>query len=307
MIFSTVEIQNARKDWLDNLSNVRRLSPHTISSYERDTRQFFLFLQKHLGKEIELRDLEKLTIIDFRSFLAMRHKLGTSARSQARMLASLRAFFLFLDRRGLAKVPAIAYVKNPKQKQLLPKALDANKAKNMLSKEFQDEKEPWVEARNIAILTLLYGCGLRLSEALAIKSGELLGSETTIRIVGKGNKTRILPILPIIHEAIAEYRKQCPYSLNLHEPLFRGVRGGPIHPGIVQRFVRDLRARMQLNKYTTPHALRHSFATHLLSNGADLRSIQQLLGHVNLSTTQIYAKVNAEQMKSLYDNLHPRA
>ncbi|WP_370931404.1 tyrosine recombinase XerC [Bartonella sp. DGB1] len=307
MTFFSTEIQKARQAWLSYLMNVSRLSSCTISAYEIDTRQFLSFLQNHKGKQITLQELELLTLVDFRAFLARRHAKGINANSQRRLLAALRSFFMFLDKRYFIKVPAIDLVKPPRQKKILPKILDVEKTKQLISIDSQLEKAKWIELRNIAILTLLYGTGLRISEALQIRVKDLLGNEASIRITGKGGKVRILPILPIIHQLIADYKLHCPYPLIEDSPLFVGVRGGKLHAGIVQRFVRDLRDRLQLNKSITPHALRHSFATHLLSGGADLRSIQQLLGHSSLSTTQIYTQIDMQQTKQIYKKLHPRS
>ncbi|EBV3600046.1 tyrosine recombinase XerC, partial [Salmonella enterica subsp. enterica serovar Virchow] len=208
---------------------------------------------------------------------------------------------------GLANSAGAAALRAPKQPKSLPKPLTVADARRVVSQGEQLAEEPWIAARNAAILTLLYGLGLRISEALGLKGGDLLPGENVVRIIGKGGKTRMVPVLPLAHQAVAAYREHCPYHLGADGPLFRGAKGGPLNPAIVQREMARLRSAMDLPDTATPHALRHSFATHLLGRGGDLRTIQELLGHASLSTTQIYTGVDTARLLDVYDQAHPRA
>ncbi|MGB3898671.1 MAG: tyrosine recombinase XerC, partial [Mesorhizobium sp.] len=214
----------------------------------------------------------------------------------------------FLERRGVVNAAGAAALRAPKQPKSLPKPLTAADAKRVVSIEGQLAEEPWIAARNAAILTLLYGSGLRISEALGLLGGDLASpDETVLRITGKGGKTRLTPVLPVVLKAVAEYRRLCPYHLGAEGPLFRGARGGPLNPAIVQREMAKLRSALNLPDTATPHALRHSFATHLLGRGGDLRTIQELLGHASLSTTQVYTGVDTARLLEIYEDAHPRA
>lgn len=294
----------ARLRWLDHLAQTRRLSGNTIEAYERDTRQFLVFLCGHLGAPARLADLDALRTADFRAFLARRRSGGTGARALARGLAGLRSFFAFLDRNGLARASVIDAVATPKLPKSLPKPIAVQDALAIADGDAPGHAEPWIEARDTAILTLLYGGGLRLSEALALTSGEVAGDRSNLRIFGKGGKTRIVPLIAPMIEAVNRYRALSPYLLAEDSLLFRGARGGPLNPALVQRRMRQLRGSLGLAETATPHALRHSFATHLLASGADLRSIQELLGHASLSTTQIYTAVDAGQIMKAYRQSH---
>ncbi len=246
-----------------------------------------------------LAALEALGPADFRAYLAARAQDGIGRSSTARALSTLRGFFRFLDRRGFAKNAALAAVRTPKLPRSVPKPLSAEDARLALERIVALAEAPWIGQRDLAILTLLYGCGLRLSEALGLMRGEAPLEPGMLSITGKGRKTRLVPV--------AAYLALCPHRLAAKGPLFVGVRGGPLNPRLVQRQMQRLRALLGLPETATPHALRHSFATHLLAGGGDLRSIQELLGHASLSTTQRYTAVDAERLLAVYERAHPRA
>jgi integrase/recombinase XerC len=292
--------------WYAWLAAERRASAHTLDAYARDLAAFLTFLSDHLGGEPGVAALAALTPADFRAFLAQRNARGLSRSSTARSLSTLRNFFRFLDRRGVAHNPAIAAVKTPRLPRSVPKALREDDALEAIRTIGETHDEPWLAARDTALLLLLYGCGLRLGEALALNCGDVPKGDT-LRVVGKGRKERIVPVLPVVKAALADYRRQCPYPPEAAAPLFVGARGKPLNPGVVQRQLRRVRARLGLEDTATPHALRHSFATHLLAKGGDLRTIQELLGHASLSTTQRYTAVDAAHLTKVYRRAHPRA
>ncbi|MBS9722264.1 tyrosine recombinase XerC [Tianweitania sp. BSSL-BM11] len=300
------DLVQARLEWLDGLARERRLSPLTVDAYERDTRQFLHFLTNHLGGPPGIKDVADLQSTDLRAFLTQRRGDGAGARTLGRGMAGLRSFLRFLERRGLANAASASAMRTPKQPKSLPKPLTATDAIRVVSAGEQLAEEPWIAARNAAVLTLLYGAGLRISEALGLPAGALTGREQTLRITGKGGKTRMVPVLVAAQEAVAAYRRLCPYHLAADEPLFRGARGGTLQAAIVQREMQRMRAALGLPDTATPHALRHSFATHLLGRGGDLRTIQELLGHASLSTTQIYTGVDSARLLDIYQSAHPR-
>jgi integrase/recombinase XerC len=306
LIPAKADLQKARQDWLTALANERRLSHETVEAYERDSRQFLQFLTGHNGGPPGLADIASLRTADLRGFLAHRRTAGAGARTLGRGLAGIRSLLRFLERRGLANAAGAAALRAPRQPKSLPKPLTADDARRVVSLGEQLAEEPWIAARNAAVLTLLYGSGLRISEALAIKAGEMPGAGV-LRVTGKGGKTRLAPVLPLAQKAVAEYRRLCPYHLDPDGLLFRGARGGPLNPAIIQREMRKLRSALNLPDTATPHALRHSFATHLLGRGGDLRTIQELLGHASLSTTQVYTGVDTARLLEIYDSAHPRA
>ena len=306
LIAAKPDLQKARQDWLTSLADERRLSPETVEAYERDSRQFLQFLTGHNGGPPGLPDIAALRPADLRGFLAHRRTGGAGARTLGRGLAGIRSLLRFLERRGLANAAGATALRAPRQPKSLPKPLTASDARRVVSAGEQLAEVPWIAARNAAVLTLLYGSGLRISEALAIKAGDLPGAGV-LRVTGKGGKTRLAPVLPAAQQAVAEYRRLCPYHLDANDLLFRGARGGPLDPAIVQREMRKLRSALNLPDTATPHALRHSFATHLLGGGADLRAIQELLGHASLSTTQRYTSVDAEGLLATWRLAHPRA
>ncbi|WP_455854311.1 tyrosine recombinase XerC [Ensifer canadensis] len=296
-----------RQRWLQGLLQERRLSDNTVDAYERDTRQFLTFLTGHLAGPPRLSDISTLRPADLRGFLAQRRKGGAGARTLGRGLAGLRSFLRYLERIGLANAAGAAAVRSPKQPKSLPKPLTDREALNVVTTDAQLAEEPWVAARNAAVLTLLYGCGLRISEALDLTPGDFAGTPSSLRITGKGGKTRIVPLMAVARDAVATYLKLCPYHAGAGEPMFRGTRGAKLQPAIIQREMQKLRGALGLPDTATPHALRHSFATHLLAGGGDLRTIQELLGHASLSTTQVYTGVDSTRLLEIYDRAHPRA
>jgi len=302
------DLERTAGQWLDHLIHERDYTPKTREAYGRDLEQFTTFLRGRLGHAPCLGDMQALTVKDFRAFLTSRRKAGINSRSLARTLSALRSFFRWLEQRDLAKNRAVLQVARPKVPHSLPKPLTIAKAAELVAPETHDEKSDWIAARDTAVLLLLYGAGLRISEALSLQVKDAPTPERDVaRIVGKGGKERLAPILPVTIEAIARYQALCPYPLNDETPLFLGARGGPLSPRIIQLAVARLRDTLGLPENATPHALRHSFATHLLSAGADLRQIQELLGHASLSTTQIYTEVDRDRLLAVYDQAHPRA
>jgi integrase/recombinase XerC len=308
--FTAPELAAELVRWLSYLASERRMSPKTVEAYGRDVRQFLTFLSEHLGRRVTLAALAKLAPQDVRAFMAARRGGGISSRSLMRMLAGARSFARFLERNGKGKVGALAAVRAPKLAKTLPKPLAIPAAKRITDTELRagEEREPWVLARDAAVLALLYGSGLRISEALSLKGKDAPASGgDAITVIGKGNKARMVPVLPQVMKLVAEYVALCPYELPPDRPLFVGAKGGPLSPRIVQLTMARLRGALGLPETATPHALRHSFATHLLARGGDLRAIQELLGHASLSTTQIYTAVDTERLLEVYRSAHPRA
>ncbi len=307
LIFADDKLLGLRQDWLKAIAEERRLAGKTVEAYERDTRQFLLFFAKHGGGPASLRDIQELRPADLRAYLASRRRDGAGARTLGRDLAGIRSFLRYLEKKGLANAAGASAIRSPKQPKSLPKPLSASQALRVVSSHDQLAEEPWIAARNAAVLALLYGCGLRISEALGLTPADFQQTATALRVTGKGNKVRLSPLIPAAREAVAEYQKLCPYHVEDNEPLFRGARGGPLQPAIIQREMQKLRSALNLPETATPHALRHSFATHLLAGGGDLRTIQELLGHASLSTTQIYTGVDSTRLLDIYDRAHPRA
>ncbi|CDZ27097.1 tyrosine recombinase XerC [Neorhizobium galegae] len=307
LIIAAPDLTEKRREWLESLANERRFSENTLDAYERDTRQFLTFLTRHLAGPAKISDIHTLRPADLRAFLASRRRDGSGARSLGRHLAGLRSFLRYLERKGLVNAAAAGAIRAPKQPKSLPKPLTDRQALNLVTTGAQLQEEPWIAARDAAVLTLLYGCGLRISEALGLRPSDLTPGATTLRITGKGGKTRLVPLLQVVFDAVETYKKLCPYHLETEKPLFRGARGGPLQPAIIQREMQKLRSAFGLPETATPHALRHSFATHLLAGGGDLRTIQELLGHASLSTTQVYTGVDSSRLLEVYDRAHPRA
>jgi integrase/recombinase XerC len=299
---------SALRIFLEHLSGERRLSARTVEAYRRDVSGLFEFLSSHLGRGVTLADLVNLKTVDFRAYMASRRRgrNGISARSLARSLSAIRTFYTYAERRWGIENPALSLIEAPKISRSKPKPISQIGAKRLLEETQHRSVDTWIQARDAAVISLLYGCGLRISEALNLTSDDTPLGET-LRIIGKGNKTRIVPVLNAVREAVAHYVQICPFELSTRSALFRGTRGGALGARSVQKLMVDLRSRLGLGPTATPHALRHSFATHLLANGGDLRAIQELLGHASLSTTQIYAEVEASQLLSIYDGTHPRA
>jgi integrase/recombinase XerC len=295
--------------WLSYLGAERRMAAKTLDSYRRDVAQFLGFLAEYLGGAPTLKQLANLTPADVRAFMAARRSEGTGSRSLMRTLAGIRSFARFLERKGKGKVAALAAVRAPRVPKPLPKPLAVSAAVQITAADLREgeAREPWIIARDAAVLALLYGSGLRLSEALGLKRSDVRPDTEALVVTGKGNKTRMVPVLPQVAKAIADYVTLCPFQLPADGPLFIGERGGPLSPRIVQLTMARLRGALGLADSATPHALRHSFATHLLARGGDLRSIQELLGHASLSTTQIYTAVDTERLLEVYASAHPRA
>lgn len=293
--------------YLKHLSTVAGLAPRSVEAYGRDLAQLERFLQRHLARAPGLADLAGLDRATLRAYLAERRADGLKSCSIARGLSALKGFFRWLDAEGLTANVEVGRLARPKVPRRLPRPLTVEKASLVVAGEASPELD-WVEARDVAILLLLYGAGLRISEALSLTPAEApTADRDVIRVVGKGEKERLVPVLPLTVEAIDRYRRLCPYTLSAGGPLFLGEKGGPLSPRIIQLKVARLRESLGLPETATPHALRHSFATHLLSRGADLRQIQELLGHASLSTTQIYTEVDRERLIAVYDEAHPRA
>jgi len=294
--------------WLSHLGAERRLSPKTLEAYRRDVLQFLQFLAEHLGGAPSLKELAALEPADVRAFLAARRARNIGSRSLMRALAGMRAFGRFLERNGKGRLGALAAVRAPKIGKTLPRPLPVDAAKSVADPTFAagDGREVWIHARDAAVLALLYGCGLRISEALGLKRADFNGRDV-LTVIGKGRKQRMVPLIAPVQKLVADYIALCPYDLPVDGPLFVGAKGGPLSPRIVQIAMERLRGALGLAETATPHALRHSFATHLLARGGDLRSIQELLGHASLSTTQIYTAVDAERLIEAYRSAHPRA
>ncbi len=292
----------AWRGWLDE---ERCCSPHTLEAYANDFSGFIAFLREYEGSEPTLVMLEALPLRAFRAWLADRQKRGYSAASTARAAATVRSFFRYTEKHGFCRNTAIFALRTPKLPKSLPKALEILQAADMLQEARNISDTEWISARDAALLTLVYGAGLRIAEALNLKRKDVEGREE-LRILGKGRKERIVPMLHIITEAVQSYISLCPHFIQPDGFLFLGARGGKLDPAIFQRTVRHTRQQLGLPDHVTPHAFRHSFATHLLSGGGDLRSIQELLGHASLSTTQRYTKVDADRLLSAYAGLHPR-
>ncbi len=289
------------------LANERRASPKTLEAYRRCVEAYLAFLEQHRGGEQTIADLGQITAGDLRAYLATRrrgdHQL--SARSLGQALAAIRAYHRFLDRRLGVPNGQVPLVRGPRAPASIPRPVNEDQARGMLTETGESDLQAWEAARDRAVLTLLYGCGLRISEALSLTGADApLGD--TVRITGKGSKMRLVPVLPVVRSAVDDYVRLNPWPVAPEGPLFRAKRGGALSPRHIQATVQHLRSRLGLPATATPHALRHSFATHLLGAGADLRSIQELLGHASLSTTQKYAAVDAAHLLSAYAKAHPK-
>ncbi|MBV9749197.1 MAG: tyrosine recombinase XerC [Acetobacteraceae bacterium] len=295
--------------WLEHLQHERRASPRTVTAYADNVRRYLDFLEVHRGESLSLAAMGELPASDLRAYLAHRrqgdHPL--SPRSLSQSLSSIRTFHGYLDRRFGVANAAISLVRGPKVKPGAPRPVTEDQAQGLITEAESDtDREDWEVARDAALLTLLYGCGLRISEALSLKRRDVPAAGA-LRILGKGSKLRVVPTLPAVREALEAYARALPMVLDPDEPLFRAKRGGPYSPRHAQALMQSLRGRLGLPASATPHALRHSFATHLLGAGADLRAIQELLGHASLSTTQRYTEVNAAALLAAYAKAHPRA
>lgn len=308
LVTASAPLLREKAAWLKALEEERRSSANTLEAYERDIRQFLGFLTGYHGRPAETGDLAALKPQDLRAFLAARRRDGAGAKTLGRGLSGVRSFVRHLEKQGLASAAGAKAMRAPKQPRSLPRPLSVSDALAVSEEGGALGVEPWVSARNVAVLTLLYGGGLRISEALNLPGDALSDpGARSMPVTGKGGKARLVPLLPAVLAAVADYRRLCRFDLNGVEPLFRGARGGPLRPQIIQREMQKLRGALGLPDTATPHALRHSFATHLLAAGGDLRTIQDLLGHASLSTTQTYTAVDASRLTAIYDSAHPRA
>lgn len=300
------DLPTALNDWHRWLKTDRQVSPHTLRAYWGDVEKFLDFLTDHKAATPTLSMLSGVTVQDLRAYLAARTVDGAGVASRARNLSGVRSFFSFLDRRGIAHCPAIDVITGPRQKRRLPRPLEEAQSRRLLDLAEQGSISSWIGPRDRALFTILYGMGLRIGEALALK-GDALTDTRPISVLGKRQRERLVPVLPAVVEAVARYREACPFDLKSDGPLFLGARGGPLNAGVAQEAMRSLRRQLDLPDSVTPHALRHSFASDLLTEGADLRVIQELLGHASLGTTQIYADVTAERLTEIHRAAHPRA
>ena len=305
------DLERAAETWLERLAHERRRSAHTIAAYRRDLADFLGFLAEHRGGPADLAALGALAVRDFRAWLAWRAAGGRAKASTARALSVVRVFFRHLERERLPASPALALVRGPRTPRGVPRPLSEGQAKAVVATaEGGAAPADWIVRRDGAVLMLLYGCGLRIGEALGLDRADAPAADGALHslpITGKGGKQRIVPVLPVVARAIADYLAACPHDLGPGDPLFVGARGGRLQPRLVQHAMARLRGALGLPSSATPHALRHSFATHLLANGGDLRTIQELLGHASLSTTQRYTEVDEAALLAAYEAAHPRA
>jgi integrase/recombinase XerC len=297
---------NLIDDWCVFAHNFRRYSSNTINSYLSDIKFFLMFVEYHLDEKLSLNLLDTLKPSDFRSWIADERKLGTSTESLARYLSSVREFYIWLNDKKNLSNHSIFSIQIPRKEKKLPRPISATNATKLISLASANNIKPWLAARNTAVISLLYGCGLRISEALNIKRKSYPFGEF-IRIVGKGDKERIIPVIPLVNTLIDMYLQVCPFRKTEDGFLFLGSRGKKLNPKVIQQEIRNLRLQLGLPATATPHALRHSFATHLLSAGGDLRTIQELLGHASLTSTQIYTDVDAVRLMKVYKETHPKA
>ena len=306
MTHADAELAAVIEAWFEHLRHERGYSELTVEAYARDVDHFLRFLHGRVGRCATLADISGGDVRAFRAFMAQRRKAGASSRTLARTMSALRSFYRWLEASGRLKNRTILLVGMPKVAHSVPKPLTVEKAADVVD-TVAAPRGDWIAARDAAVLLLLYGGGLRISEALGIRFEDAPTPERDmLRIVGKGGKERLVPVLPATIVAVARYIDMCPYPRQRGEPLFLGARGGPLSPRIIQLRMEQLREELALPETATPHALRHSFATHLLSAGADLRQIQELLGHASLSTTQVYTEVDRERLLKVYDAAHPR-
>lgn len=299
-------LKRALGDWLAWLAYEKRASKHTIDAYSRDVADFLSFLSEHLGFMPGVRELEQLGTLDFRSYLARLAGSDKSRTTIARRMSTLRTLYKHMERQGTLSNAAIHAVRTPKTPKSLPKALTMQDALELVELVDQLADEPWIGRRDRALLMVLYGAGLRIAEALSLNVGDIPDGDT-MTVTGKGDKQRVVPLLAEVKGDIRAYIKSCPHPMPPTGPLFLGARGGRLNAGVAQAMVRKARTFLGLPESATPHALRHSFATHLLAGGGDLRTIQELLGHASLSTTQRYTEVDAAHLRAAYQGAHPRA
>lgn len=300
------QLTDTLADWLRHQVALRGVSENTVQAYQRDLLGFFGFLTAHLGTGFGLQTLRTLSATDIRAWMGHERRRGVQPRSMARSLSAVKSFYRWLSERDSFDATAVLSIRAPRFKNGLPRPLDTDAAREVLDLVDQQSDEPWIAARDTAVITMLYGCGLRISEALSLTGADTPLADV-LRIIGKGGKERLVPVLPVVQQAVAEYVRLCPYQLTPQEPLFRGARGKALSARQIQKVMQQVRMQLGLPPTATPHALRHSFATHLLAAGGDLRSIQELLGHASLSTTQTYTAVDVEHLMDVYQKSHPKA
>jgi integrase/recombinase XerC len=301
------DLQRQHDAWVARMTYESRLSPHSVASYQRDLRQFLSFLNGYVERPPQLSDFADLQLTTLRAFLASRRLEGAESRSLLRTMSGLRNFAQFLEQQKIAVSQAFYLVNMPKQKRSLPRPIDSQSVLQLIQLALETPKQNWVGQRDAALLTLLYGCGLRISEALALNVGDVPdAAEVGLRVLGKGNKMRDVPLLPLVHQALHGAIQAAPFTAATNDPVFRGARGGRLSPRLAQQMLAQHRRTLNLPDSVTPHALRHSFATHLLSAGGDLRTIQELLGHAQLSSTQIYTEVDSASLIAIYQKAHQR-
>lgn len=292
--------------WLTSLGALDDAADATVTAYRADVAGYLSFMGGHLGGDAGPAALRGVGRTELRAWMAAERARGRSARSLARGLSAVKSFYRWWSDREDFDATAVLSTRAPRFQRKLPRPLDESAARAMLAQVDLQSMEPWIAARDTAVVTLLYGCGLRISEALGL-TGRDAPLREMLRITGKGSKTRLVPVLPVARDAVEVYRRACPHPLPPDGPLFRGARGGALHPALVQKAMRAARMQLGLPATATPHALRHSFATHLLNRGGDLRTIQELLGHARLSTTEAYTSIDATRLMAVYRNAHPRA
>ena len=293
-------------DWLDHQRALKGAAANTISAYRNDVLGFLHFMTQHTGDSLGLGPISRVAITDMRSWMAHERGRGVAARSLARSLSAVKSFYSWLAEREGFEPTAVLSTRSPKFHKKLPRPLAVDAARAMIDMVEVQAREPWVAARDVAVITLLYGCGLRISEALGL-TGRDVPLPATLRIIGKGGKERLVPVIPAARAAVTAYLRDYPYDTEPNQPIFRGLRGGPLYPRAIQSVMAASRMQLGLPATATPHAMRHSFATHLLNAGGDLRSIQELLGHASLSTTQAYTAVDTARLMEVYDSAHPSA
>lgn len=301
-------MNEAIADFITYLTQTKHYSAHTVVGYETDIRGFIRFFENFSGADVGLQNLAAADTICFRAYLADRQRNGLTPKSTARALSAVRAFYKFLGRQHGIKNSAIDLISAPKIPKKLSKAISTDSVANIHDALMQlDADQPWIGARDWALVVLIFGCGLRISEALALRNRDVAARPDILRILGKGNKERLVPVLPAVYDALEKYTALRPFGAGGDDALFRSVRGLPMSPRMAQKSIESVRKYLQLPDYVTPHALRHTFATALLADGADLRTLQELLGHSSLSTTQLYTRVNMAEISAIYSAAHPRA
>lgn len=301
----TPELEHLALRWLDGIAHVKRLSPHTVRAYRTDLFDFISFMTTHRGEAIDVAALADISLGDFRAWASAKAAAGITARTRARAVSCVRHFFKWLDREGIVHNPYIAMFRSPKLRATLPRPLEVPAMENLLD-QTAVLHEDWQGIRDQALFTLLYGAGLRIDEALRLNCGDWPANADSFTITGKGNKQRQIVILDIVRDMVTRYRAACPFAESPERALFMGKQGKRLNQGVAQRTIRQLRNMLNLPDTVTPHALRHSFATHLLVDGVNIRAIQELLGHASLSTTQRYTELDLTDLRRVIDELHPR-